>query len=92
MDIHHSKGDFSKVNMSSTDDWYKVSSRQEAEDFIEYIINNPSTEWRHLMEKAESGSVPYYDILIERSDSIYASIAEAIANEDGLVITPKSDA
>lgn len=69
-------------------DWNNVSSVEDAEKFVRYIVEHPSTKWKDLMNKAEQHTVNHYDVLLRHSDEIYESIARAIADEDGLVIVP----
>lgn len=61
-------------------------SSEEAKKLVDYMISNPSRNWLGIMQKAESRSIRHYDILIDSSDDIYASAAEATADADGIVV------
>ena len=65
--------------------WESCESIDEARELVDYIIATPSEDWLPLMSKAERGEVKYSELLIERSDDIYSSIAEAVADSDNLV-------
>ena len=65
---------------------WSVCSKQDAPELIEQIIANPSRQWLDIMNRAEEHSINNADVLLENSNRIYASIAEATAAEDGLVI------
>ena len=84
-------------NPSLTDQYYNdfearwiASTNEEAASLVADILAHPSRKWLDLMSKAEKNAITHSDVLLANSNKIYESIAEATADEDGLVIPYKS--
>lgn len=52
---------------------------------IDYMIDNPSLEWREILWRAENGEIENSELIVDHSSELYSSIANLIADIDGLV-------
>lgn len=52
---------------------------------VGYMIDNPSLEWREILWRAENGEIENSELIVDRSSELYSSIANLIADIDGLV-------
>ena len=67
------------------DIWDACIDEQEVQKLIDFMVANPSQEYGVLLRRAEAGSLKFHQVLLDRADEVYSSIAEAIADSDGLV-------
>ena len=74
-----------KDTMNIIERWESCESIDEAKKLLDYTVSTPSKDWLLLVSKAERGEVKYSELLVECSDDIYSSIAEAVADSDNLV-------
>ncbi len=70
------------------DNWASADI-SELPKLVKIMIMTPSLEWRELMNRAEKHEIVNWEILLQNSSDIYASIAEAIAEDDGIVFVNK---
>jgi hypothetical protein len=69
--------------------WESCDSAEEAKRLVEYMISHPSLDWLPIMNKAEKGGMKYGHALLENSRNFYESIADLLADVDGLVYVPE---
>jgi hypothetical protein len=64
---------------------WDASTESEALALIGLMKDHPSMTWRDMITKAEAHDIRHWQLLLQNSNDIYESIAEAIADNDGLV-------
>lgn len=69
--------------------WESCESLDEAKVLTEYMISHPSLDWVPIMDEAQKGNIKHGRALLDRDDEFYESVADLIADQDGLVYVPK---
>lgn len=87
---HEAKSKLTGVEHRIYSQW-NDSSEVEALSLIDIMKNNPSMRWRDMLIKAEAHDIAHWQLLLQNADSIYESIAEAIAGSDGLVAVKNAE-
>jgi|GEM_PF-1972500 len=75
--------------MSIKNRWDSCESLGEARKLTEYMISHPSLDWLPIMDEAQKGNVKFGRALLDRDSDFYQSVADLIADQDGLVYVPK---
>lgn len=78
-----------RVESEIRERWSK-SNEDEAISMINLMIITPSPLWLEIMAKAKKKEIEHWSLLLNHSDHLYESAAEAIADEDGLVFVKKN--
>jgi len=69
--------------------WESCESIDEAKILTEYMISHPSLDWVPIMDEAQKGNIRFGRALMDRDNEFYGSVADLIADQDGLVYVPK---
>lgn len=69
--------------------WRSCKSLAGARKLVDYMISHPSLDWVPIMDEAQKGNMRFGRALLDREVDFYESVADLIAEQDGLVYIRK---